>query len=241
MNATCFKLLTILGISAGLVATSFAAEDGQKKRAAGGAGNGGDRAAWFDKMDTNGDGKITQAEAPAQVWERLAKADKNGDGAVAKSELPTAGAGGTGGNVAGRMAEALKKLDANGDGNISKSEAGERWERLGRLDKNDDGSISLKDELVMARGAGAGGTQEGAGKGQMFARADKNGDKKLTKDELPAEAWERMSKLDKNGDNAIDESEIAAMRDQVGNGGGGAARPGGDNSGKKPKRPEVES
>ena len=54
----------------------------------------------------------------------------------------------------------------------------------------------------------------------MFKRADKNEDGKISKDEVPAEAWERLGKLDKNNDRAVSKEEIAAMA----RGGGGGAR-----------------
>lgn len=40
----------------------------------------------FQKLDTNKDGKITEAEA-GKAWARLSKADANKDGAVTKAEL----------------------------------------------------------------------------------------------------------------------------------------------------------
>jgi len=38
-------------------------------------------------MDTNGDGKFSQSEVPAQVWERISKADTDGDGLVSMQEM----------------------------------------------------------------------------------------------------------------------------------------------------------
>ena len=44
----------------------------------------------FDRMDANGDGKVTRAEAQAAGDAFFAKLDKNGDGVVTKEELKAA-------------------------------------------------------------------------------------------------------------------------------------------------------
>lgn len=239
MKTQILKIMIGAGITAGLAAAGIAADEAEGKKKKAGAG-GGDRGAIFDRLDTNGDGKITEAEAPEQAWARLKQLDKDGDGAIAKSELPQRPAGGPGaGGAGGKMAQFLKQMDADGDGKITESEAGERWGRLGQLDKNGDGAVDLKTELPQAPAGGAGG----AGRGEFFAKADKNGDEKLTADEVPEQAWERLSKLDKNGDNAIDKDELAAIADAIKAKAGqkpGGGRPGGDNGGKKPKRPEID-
>ena len=49
---------------------------------------------------------------------------------------------------------------------------------------------------------------------ERFARADRNGDGKLTKDELPNEALFR--RLDRNGDGVIEKSEVAGLRRNLG-------------------------
>ncbi|MFT5467255.1 MAG: Ca2+-binding EF-hand superfamily protein [Verrucomicrobiales bacterium] len=230
MKTQILKIMIAAGTLAGLAAAGVAAEGEAKKSGAA----KGDRGAFFDRLDANGDGKVSEVEAPPEVWEKLSKLDKNGDGAVAKSELPQGPAVGGGGG-ASKIVEFLKQMDADGNGKISEAEAGERWARLGKLDKNKDGAIDLATELPeIPTGPGA-----GAGKGALFAKADKNGDKKLTEDELPEQAWERLSKLDKNGDGAVDENELAAVRQAIEAKSG--QKPRGNNGGKKPKRPEADN
>ncbi len=123
----------------------------------------------------------------------------------------------------------FRNMDKDGDKAISREEAGERWERLGKLDKNDDGKVTME-EMAAARPQGGpegkGGPQgrpEGKGGPDMFANADKNKDGKLSKDEVPAEMWERLSKLDKDNDGTVSKEEMAAMRGK----GGPGAGPGG--------------
>ncbi len=63
-----------------------------------------------------------------------------------------------------------------------------------------------------------------------FMQFDKNGDKKLSKDELPERMQANFDRMDTNGDGFLDASEIAAMRRQAGGGAGGpggGARPDG--------------
>ncbi|MDF1659321.1 MAG: hypothetical protein P1U58_17020 [Verrucomicrobiales bacterium] len=108
----------------------------------------------------------------------------------------------------------FKSIDTDGDKAISKEEAGDKWERMGRLDTNEDGKVTLQ-EMMAARGGeggrpGDGGTK--GGPGEMFKRADKNSDGKISKDEVPEGLWERLGKLDKDGDNAVSQEEAKAGR-----------------------------
>jgi len=112
----------------------------------------------------------------------------------------------------------LQKIDKDGDKAISKEEAGERWERMSKLDKDGDGKVTMQ-EMMAARGDRPrpdGGPKGRPEPGAFFKRADKNEDGKISKDELPEQAWERMSKLDKNGDGAISKDEIPSRPDGPG-------------------------
>ncbi|MCH8922424.1 MAG: efflux RND transporter periplasmic adaptor subunit [Planctomycetes bacterium] len=78
------------------------------------------------------------------------------------------------------------------------------------------------------------GKQQGAGSassataGQMLKRMDKNGDGRLSADELPEGMRSRLPEMDTNGDQAIDASELAAamakMRKSRGGGKNGKPR-----------------
>ncbi len=137
----------------------------------------------------------------------------------------------------------FKEMDTNGDKAISKEEAGEKWERLGKLDKDGDGSVTIK-EMMAARGGKGKGRPDGkpgekpeekpdgkpgdkpkggprdGGPAEMFKRADKNNDGKISKDEVPEQAWERLGKLDKDGDGAVSGEEAKAGRPEGGRPGG---------------------
>ncbi len=206
--------------------------------APGGKGDG----SFFRNLDKDGDKAVSKEEA-GDRWQGLGKLDKDGDGKVTMQELmagrpggpeggaPKGGPGAPGGPQAGR-GEFFKNADKNNDGKISKDEApGQMWERLSKLDKDNDGAVSKEEMAAMMAGRGGPGGPGGPGGGgpQMFERADKNGDGKISKDEAPGEMWERLSKLDKDGDGAVSKEEMAAMT--AGRGGpggpGGAKGPGG--------------
>jgi Ca2+-binding EF-hand superfamily protein len=110
-----------------------------------------DRKAKFQKLDADGDGKISRAEAASN--QGLAKyfdqIDTNHDGFLTPAELQA--------QRAKRAAAKLKAVDKDGDGRISRAEAEAKAPHLAknfdRLDVNKDGFIS-KDEIVAAHKAG---------------------------------------------------------------------------------------
>ncbi len=213
-----------------------------------GAPGQGQRGQFFQRLDTNKDGKISSADQPpAQAWERIKKADQNGDGAVTQQELMAAMQSGTaggqrpgGGNIFAMM---LQRLDTDKDGKISQTEAGERWARMQQMDKDKNGFLEESEfpKTMPGRGTGPNSGNTGGNRGQFFANADKNKDDKLTQDEVPAQAWERLQKLDANKDGAVSKEEMAALaqyqKSQQAKKSEGDAAPKG---GQLPKRPPTE-
>lgn len=176
---------------------------------------------FFRQMDKDGDGAISKEEA-GERWERLGRLDKDGDGKVTMQELaamapgrPGEGRPGMGG---GQM---FGRLDKNKDGKISKDEApAEMWERLARLDKDGDAALSKEEMAVMAPGRpgegrpgmpGRPGLAGPGGPEAMFSRFDGDKDGKLSKSEVPAEMWERLSKADENADGLVSKTELESV------------------------------
>ncbi len=130
----------ILGSAAGL-AISLAAAAALAATPAGDKGGRG-----FDRLDANGDGKITADEMNAKHADMIAAADANGDGGVTKEEMKA--------YHEKRRAEMRAKHnpDKNGDGVVDKEEyLASAEERFDRMDKNDDGVIS-EDEKGRGKG-----------------------------------------------------------------------------------------
>lgn len=125
-----------------------------------------------EKLDANGDGVVTKAEAAKfpKLTERFDQLDRNKDGKLAGDELPMRRAGMRGHGMRGHGG-GMRGLDTDHDGRISRAEmqAGEaKWaERFDRMDVNKDGYLDRAD--MQARMA--------ARRAECFAKADadKNG------------------------------------------------------------------
>ena len=90
------------------------------------------------------------------------------------------------------------------------------WERLSKLDKYSDGAVS-KEEMAAMRGNGGPGAGPGGPRGKggpeggpapMFSRFDEDKDGKLSKSEVPAEMWEKLSKADDDADGFVSKAEL---------------------------------
>ena len=72
--------------------------------------NEGKAGRWFDRLDTNGDGVVTEAELDARQTERFKKKDTDGDGMISEEEFKA--------RAHGRFVRA----DADGNGEITREE-----------------------------------------------------------------------------------------------------------------------
>jgi Ca2+-binding EF-hand superfamily protein len=123
----------------------------------------------------------------------------------------------------------FRALDTDGDGRLSKEELSRAAEVLMKHDKNGDG-ILTPDELAEGlrrqpglpggpRPPGVPGVPGAADAGRfvdgMISRSDKNGDGKLSRDEVPELLRDRFDEIDRNKDGFIDKEELTAVGDRV--------------------------
>ena len=116
-------------------------------------------------------------------------------------------------------------IDADGDGVITKLELRKAIKALMTLDTDDDGNITLAEASVGAGPAGLGGAIGDDPQIVQLMAYDKNGDGKLTANEVPDELMPMFQGADQNNDRAIDRQELVAvmanMRNQFRGGPGG--------------------
>src|SRR5438093_2239242 len=161
----------------------------------------------FQKLDKNGDGKLTPDEIPEEqgkFFDRLVRlGDKDDNGELTKEEFLSAlkrsdapvqgggldrgGPGGFGGRPMFEPKQLLERLDKNKDGKLTKDELPE--EGPGRflrqmLERSGKDSLTAED-IEKGRAAGGFGGGGSGDPGEFLKRLDKNNDGKLQFDELP--------------------------------------------------------
>lgn len=197
----------------------------------------------FKELDRNSDGKLTADEVPAErrtFFDHLVRSgdkDKNGELTLAEfleglkpverraapaGELPT-------GTFVPDPARFFQRLDLNGDGKLALGELPEPlrermkplYDRLGKTEIDRDEFAKVAERMRREGGLpmpGDRGRMEGRGGPLFFRKLDKNGDGKLSKEELQ-KAGEIFDDLDANKDGLLDVRELFGPRP----GGDGAA------------------
>jgi Ca2+-binding EF-hand superfamily protein len=180
--------------------------------AGGGRGPGG----LLERVDANGDGKVTSAEMKSSAKGLFDSADTDHDGRVTKQEREAFQQqlhAKFKANHATKMAERFAKDDSNQDGRLSRKEA-ERMpdERFARIDGDKDGQLS-KAELEVARGAMKDGMKRRHGEpGQRhqnrLERADQNQDGAIDRAEMESEAQRHFARMDKDANGTLEGDEL---------------------------------
>jgi len=149
------------------------------------------------KMDTNGDGVITRAEAQAHAEQMFDRLDVNHDGKLDQTDRQ-------------EMREKMRammfdKLDANHDGSISKAEF---------MAARPMGHDGMRGDKGHRMGGGHGWKHRGHGEG-MMKMADTNGDGAISKSEFMAAAMKRFDTMDANHDGQVTKAERQAAREAM--------------------------
>jgi Ca2+-binding EF-hand superfamily protein len=199
--------------------------------------------AMFSALDADSDGVISKAELRRAVAQ-LRKLDTDKDGNITLAEVSVGGPGGPGGPMGdpAQFVERMLQNDKNGDGKLTIDEVPDFMKpMLEGADANGDGAID-RNELATAAenmrnrfpgaGPGPGGFPGGPGgfrgpgalngpvnpnqlTGQLMQN-DRNGDGKLSIDEVPPQAMNMLQGGDQNGDGAIDAAEMQAIMRRMG-------------------------
>ena len=126
-------------------------------------------------------------------------------------------------------------LDVDKNGELSAEEIANAATVLLTLDANSDGKLT-RDEIRPKRGegreqAGFGGRGKGPHRGpggeqfvERIMSFDKDGDGKVTKEELPGGAQRLLERGDTNGDGALDREELQKLSEEFGQRRGGPGR-----------------
>ncbi len=199
-----------------------------------------DLGALFQKLDKNGDGKLTASEIPedqARFFERLVRrGDKNSDGELTRDEFDQANKpeerpnvslnnGPTGEQARAEARQRFEMLDRNKDGKVTLEEVPEQFrDRIKPLfDRSGKTELTFEEFTRQALGGARPDPAE------LFKRLDANSDGKLTKAELPAEFKERWAgALERLGKDEITQDEfvqIAQRMAEVRGGQPGEGRP----------------
>ncbi|WP_417734543.1 hypothetical protein [Rosistilla oblonga] len=226
--AATAALLVSVGVSAGIAVAQDGPGDGDRPRPR----DGGPR----DRGPRDGAPRLP----PIPILEAL---DSNGDGMLDATEIEQA-------------AKALKSLDRDNDGVLSFQEMmpAPRGDRgpggpQGRGDRPEmrDGQGRPDGEGRRPRPEGE-GNRRGGNPEQFVERImklDKDGDGKLSGEELPERMRAMLSRADVDGDDALSKEELMKMAERRGRQGGGEGRrrPDGEKpteGGERPRRPPAE-
>jgi Ca2+-binding EF-hand superfamily protein len=132
----------------------------------------------------------------------------------------------------------LQALDTDGDGELSAKEIQNATAALKALDKDNDGKLSREELRPAPGGRGPGPASAAAVAQQMVEQLmmfDKNGDRRLSKSELPEAIYALIASADTNKDGFVDRSELTAFAEQAARryqgGGEGLGRPQGPGQG----------
>jgi Ca2+-binding EF-hand superfamily protein len=176
----------------------------------------------LQKMDTNGDGRISLDEYVAAASARFKSIDTQNKGSVDAADIA---ASPTTLQRDQKIADAIvKRVDKSGKGYISQDDVvAAAQARFTRMDKKGDGKLT-PDELTrpgmhahaqrVSADATASNTQQqdkrAAFKQKYFDRIDSNHDGVITQDEYIAAATAHFNKVDVNGTGEITAQQIAS-------------------------------
>lgn len=183
----------------------------------------------FTAMDSNNDGVVTQAEANAKRGHAPGQGRGRGKGpgrGVGKGPGAHGPMGGFGPNQ-GWLEKLFSEADTNHDGKVTRAELDAvRAKHFAAMDTNHDNVIDAQEASAWQA------KHRATIAGDRFKQLDKNGDGALSADEVPPGLQQRFGRVDANGDGRITAEEMAAKPMGRGGAGAGLMRMDANNDGK---------
>jgi len=168
----------------------------------------------LQKMDTNGDGRISQDEFLAAATARFKSIDTANQGKIDATAMLNSPAAAE--RMQHRAEFLVKHLDKAGNGYITRDEVvAAAQKRFARLDRKGDGKLT-PDELTERHGRRAQTATDARSQAraqfaqQRFDKLDTNHDGVVTQDEFVAAATARFQQVDTQGTGRVTANEIAA-------------------------------
>ena len=129
------KRLTILAATGAIAGTAMATSSDWQAR--------------FDKLDANGDGKVTQSEIDQHRAARYKEMDKNADGVIDQGEYKFHVLS----KMEPRIEKRYRKMDGDNDGKVTQAEfqAQKHGRHFKRMDADGDGAISKEEAAKAAK------------------------------------------------------------------------------------------
>jgi Ca2+-binding EF-hand superfamily protein len=189
--------------------------------------------AMFNAIDVNSDGVISKTELRKAI-KALQALDADDDGSITLAEASVGGGPIVPGAPLGMDPQIAQLManDRNNDGKLTVDEVPrDLVPLLQGVDQNQDGALdraelegamaNMRNQFGGGPWRGPGGNVAGAGNAQQqatgrFLQYDRNGDGRLTANELPQDASRMLQGADRNNDGAIDAGELQAAIAQQG-------------------------
>ena len=196
------------------------------------------------------DGDAGRPENGERPEDGRAEGDRR-DGERRDGERPDGGRRASGRPDGGRPDGAFGGRDGmrGGDPKMSARMMMERFDKDGDKKLNSEELVAALSEMRPPGGpeganGGPGGPGGAAWADNMFKQNDKDGDGKLTGDEIPERMRQGMARVDTNNDGSVDRAEVERMMKNFGGGAGGGRPPRdgqpGEGGDRPARRPAVE-